>query len=355
MGAATSIPLLHAGTLARFTPGAPAPELPSLFEAYDLVLVDCSTHERSLITEILALTDEVVVPLDSESLTFHDGVERIAALFAGRLPMNPDLQFGGVFLARYAPRFRRAREMLTALLHALGPVNCFSAYLPESDAVRQAEARRMSVVTDAPTSQAAHSFYRLAEELTGACVPRVQTPTLMVMPGRALVEEEERTTLPAFEPDLRFPVEPPTSWRERALVAAADDGFAQAVRYAALALLEQPEDGDALELFETCVFRCAAAARYADANALVELSRFLADHEMDRYAAQLLRRATDVDPAHLGAWTDLARLSHLQEERAFALEQCLGLDRGMAAAEAPPSPRRGAPQVSAPSFASIMG
>jgi chromosome partitioning protein len=356
MRSAASLSLLHARTLSRLTPGGEFDdELLSLLEAYDYVLADCSTQEVSLIAEILACTDEVIVPLDSESLQFHDAVERIAELFSGRLELNPQLKFGGVFLARYAPRFRRAREMLTTMLDALGPVNCFSAYLPESNAIRQAEGRRVSVITDAPTSQAAHAFYQLAEQLTNASVPRVQTPTLLVMPGRALVEESSFTgdaaLAPSFEPVVFLPENLPT-WRER---AETGGDMNQAVRYAVLALLERPDDAAALELFESRLMQRLETARYADLDRLVELGQFLAEHELDHYAAQLLRRATELNPAHLRAWADLARLAHSEAERAFALEQCLGLDQGLAAAEAPPLPRRGQRRGDAPPFASPFG
>lgn len=358
MRAAVAIPLLHARTLCRLALNTMfQDELRSLFEAYDYVLVDCSNHELSVVTEVLALTDEVIVPLDSESLQFHDAVERLADLFASRLAFNPELKFGGVFLARYSPRFRRAREMLTTLFDVLGPVNCFSAYLPESGALREAEQRRVSVVTDAPTSQAAHAFYQLAEQLTNSAVPRIQTPTLLVTPGRARVEHDVLDAMPQqealFEPVTLGPL---TTWEERA--ESATD-VSQALRYAVLSLLEKPDSVSRLELFELRVTERVKTARYADADLLVEQGEFLVEHELNHYAAQLLRRATELNPALVRGWAVLARVTNSEEERAFALERCLALDEGMAAAELPAPARRPQtrtePRAFVNAFAAIQG
>lgn len=352
MPAAASGPLLHARTLYHLSHNHGFhDELNALFEPYDYVLVDGTHRELALLMQVLAVTDEVVVPLDSESLQFHDTVERLAGLFAGRGDINPNLKFGGVFLSHYAPRFRRAREMLTALFDALGPVNCFSAYLADSDAIRQAEQRRVSVLTGAPTSQAAHAFYQLAEQLTNAAVPRIQTPTLLVTPGRAFVNEAAAAEAERYEPAAAFVTDDLPTWKERSENAV---DLNQALRYAVFALMEDPHSAAVLELFEDRLTRLATDAAYMDVKGLIELGEFLAYHSLDHYAAQLLRRATELNPAHLRAWADLARLSELETERAYALAQCLGLDQGMAAAEAPELPRR-VTRNDVPAFASHFG
>lgn len=351
MPAAMSIALLHARTIYRLAPGSIfRDELRAVSETYDYVLVDGSTRELSLLTEMLSLTDEVIVPLDSESLQFHDAVERLRELFAARYALNPQLKFGGVFLARYSPRIRRAREMLTTLFNVLGPVNCFSAYLPESSAIRQAEQRRVSVIQDAPTSQAAHAFYRLAEQVTSAAVPRNQTPTLLMTPGRVGVQEYQESSAPAFEPVAITAGEILPTWMERAENAADAN---QAVRYAVLALAERPDNPVVQEVFETRLAERLANAGYEDVENIVELAEFLAYHALDQSAARLLRRATELNPAALRAWADLSRISHSAAERAHALQQCLGLDQGLAAGEAPPPPRR-APRPDVPSFAASL-
>lgn len=350
MTATASIGLLHARMLMRlqYHPNA-HDELYSLFEAYDYVLVDGSQVELALLTEVLTVTDEVIVPLNSESLQFYDAVERLAELFAARSEINPHLKFGGVFLSRYAPRLRRARDILTPLFEALGPVNCFSAYLLESDELRKAEERKVSVLTDAPTSQAAHAFYGLAEQLTSAAVPRMQTPTLLVTPGRAFVNEDATAEYKTFQPVAAFMSESLPTWRERA--EGATDNL-QAIRYAVFALMEQPHSAAVLELFEERLTAQMRNAGYMDVEALIELSEFLAFHSLDHYAAQLLRRATELNPKHLGAWAELARVSAVEQEKAHAMQQVLGLDEGLAAAEAAPQPKRVAGNMS-PAFSAL--
>ena len=262
------------------------------------------------------------------SLQFHDAAERLADLFSSRMAFNPELKFGGVFLAHYSPRFRRARDMLTTLFDILGPVNCFSAYLYESNEIRQAEQRRVSVITDAPTSQAAHAFYQLAEQLTNAAVPRVQTPALLVTPGRARVEHDVLNGVPQGKASFEtVTLGPLTTWQERAEVTT---DTSQALRYAVLSFLEKPDSVSRLRLFEIRVTERVDTARYGDVDMLVEQGEFLAEHDLNSYAAQLLRRATELDPAHIRGWAVLARVTQVEEERALALERCLALDEGMA-------------------------
>lgn len=348
MPGGVSVPLLHARIKQRVV-SAPGfyDELVSMFDAYDYVLVDCSTAEVALINEALALTNEVIVPLDSEAVTFHDSLDRIANLFSTCSVLNPQLKFGGVFLAHYSPRFRRAREMLTTVFDVLGPVNCFSAYLTESPEIRQAEQRRTSVIADAPTSPAAHAFYQLAAQLTNSAEPRNQTPILMMLPGRSTLDvgtlPDEPFGMPVVDTTTTAPgirtVETgiSTKWHERA-ESTAD--LNQAVRYAVLGLAERPNSAEALEVFETRLMERIETVRYGELDRLVELGDFVADNGLDHYAAQLFRRATELNPRHVNAWVGLARVTHVEGERVFALEQSLGLDQGLAAAEAPEPARR---------------
>lgn len=336
MRAAVCVPLLHQRALRRL---APVPtiddELCALLEAYDYVLADCSTTELSLVMEILALTHQVILPLDSESLQFQDSVEKLADVFSTRQNFNPHLEFSGVFLARYAPRFRRAREMLTTVFEVMGNFKCFAAYLPESNEIRQAEQRKRSVIADAPSSAAAHTFCRLAEELAAAPA-HAQIPVLMHTPGRAL-------THPALtEGSYALNMGTLPTWQER---AESNSDLNQAVRYAVLALAAEPGSAAALAVFETRLTERIHTARYEQVESIVELGKFLADHEFYHYAAQLFRRATELNPAHVNAWSLLARVSQEDGERAFATDQYLGLDRGQTSAEMPEPPRRPRPLV----------
>lgn len=341
MPSAMSIALAHSRALYRVVRRtAFYDELRALFDAYDYVLLDASTREEMLLGEALALAQEVIVPLDSESLQFYDAVERLRQLLRARSALNPPLRFGGVFLARYAPRFRRAREMLTALFDALGPVYCFSAYLKEADAVRQAEKRRMSVLADAPRSAAAQVFARLATQIRDA------TPAPLLAAARA-VAEAQPANLPtaaapgdagawdgnvapnALEPNAR-------SWLERARAARSPD---QAVRYAVLALDREPGSAEAVRVFESLLLERLETAQWADAERLLELGRFLTEHRFDHYAWQLFRRATELNPTFTSGWAalvqqqpTLAMTTHADAEHARALDVCLSLDQGLTAA-----------------------
>jgi hypothetical protein len=235
-------------------------------------------------------------------------------------------------LARYAPRFRRARDMLTTLFDALGPVKCFSAYMPDSEEIRQAERRRASVVRDAPDSRAAKTFVRLAEELAESAVPHsMPAPTLFFTPGRNLVGDPAPRGIPLIElaPDSygnageverRSVSAESAGWLRR---ARETEDPQQALRYAVLALAPEPTNKKALELFELCLAVCIEDAKYADTDRLAGLGHFLADNGFYKYAAQLFRRVTDLDPTYVGGWAGLALTTNDEKERAHAHQMCL--------------------------------
>lgn len=339
-------------------------ELAAMFDAYDYVLVDGSTAETTLLMEVLALSNEVIVPLDSGSLQFDDGVVRLRELLAtGRL-INPGLQFGGVFLARYLPCLRRAREMLTALSDALGPVNCFAHYLGESEAVRQAERRRESVLATAPTSRAARVFTLMARDIAGERVPRLigapADPTRASAVDVRVAHAQPHTSPRALPLELPGApgIAPPVwtaspdhaevgheRWRQPILsndwlqLARRAEDHDQAMRYAVLALSQTPSDRAVIALFETRLEERILNARVADTGALVTLARFLGDHGFAEYAARLYRCATDLNPNEVAAWAGIFRSSPSDVEREHALQMCLHLDATLAATPSLPPHR----------------
>lgn len=347
MPSTVSLTLLHTRSLYRVVRQTVfQDELRALLDPFDYVLIDGSTSEMTMLLEALSLSDEVIVPFDSESLQFYDAVGRLQELFAERRAINPRLRFGGVFLARYAPRVRRAREMLTALYEAVGPINCFSAYLNDSNELRQAEQRRCSVIADAPTSRAARAFAQLAEQLTEAIVPRMlPQPTLrqttpLQPPIPVVITEGARPQMiaePAASVVQAIPAPAAPSWLERAQTV---DDENQALRYAVLALARGTDYSRTLAWFEERFTARLGAARWQDVELLAQMGEHLAEHGFDHYAAQAFRRAIELNPNFVRAWAGLALTSHAEVERTHALEMCLRLDEGLAAAESPESPRR---------------
>lgn len=328
-------------------------ELRALFDGYDYVLIDCSTDELAVIVEALALTDQIILPFDSKSLEFYDAVEKLSKLFAARVTINPNLKLGGVFLAEYDPQLRQARKTLTALADVLGKVTCFSAYLPELEEIRLAQQRRVSVIEDAPTSRAAIMFTLLAEQMLESILPRltatVATPeTVFPMVLELAAATVERSLVP---------LNPSANWIE---LAAHTNDKGQAMRYAALALSQEPANCTVIELFETRLMDRIWSVGSHEVDSLIAMGRFLTEHGFDHYAAQLFRRATDLNPNAVGAWAGIVRTSHSDIEREHALQMCLQLDEGLAAAEAPEPPKRtpqlvaGKPRAAVPALTSLQ-
>lgn len=334
--APNAIAALHARVLYRVVRHARfEDELRVLFDGYDCVLVDGSTHESLVLAEALALTDTVVIPLDSESLQFLDAVERLANLQRTAAPENPALQFGGVWLARYSPRLRRAREMLTELSRALGSIHCFSSYLADCPEIREAEKRGGSVLTHAPRSHASNVFHALARELVeydpvGVTDGRSAADGIVHLPPT--VAPGTAALAPGVVPAGEFMLPALDLAHTWLSMARAAGDASQALRYATLALEQEPGSVDALECFENCLTEQLTAARSDRVSALVGLGEFLADHSFEHYAAQLFRRAADLNPICTPAWAGAARTASSAAEREYALEMCLQLNEQLDAA-----------------------
>ena len=132
--------------------------------------------------------------------------------------------------------------------------------------------------------QAAHAFHQLAEQLTDASVPRLMPNlALFMMPGRARMQPIEDDTPAPMDVQQILP-----TFLERARNAAHPD---QAIHYAVLSLLEQPQNASALEFFETRLSEWLNHAAYREIESLCELGDFLTEHGFDHYAAQTFRRA----------------------------------------------------------------
>ncbi|HZQ09546.1 MAG TPA: AAA family ATPase, partial [Anaerolineae bacterium] len=371
-----STALLHTRALYRIVrQTAFFDEIRAVFDPYDFVLLDCSTLEMVVLIEALALSHDVIIPIDSESLQFFDGVERLTKLLGARATINPHIKVAGVFLARYAPRVRRAREMLTALFDALGYIYCFSAYLKDMDDIRQAEKRRVSVLKDSPTSRATYMYKMFVEQLTDNVIRRLsassseanEPPAPLAIESPVITIVQEPLAMPAPAPTaaaatlalaspvtpalaepfaLDTPVETPlekslvalyssSNWLE---LARESNDMHQTMRYAMLALAQAPTDGEVVELFETRLTERIWSATPSDVDGMIALGRFLTAHGFPHYAAQMFRRATDLNPNAMTAWAGIAETTPNDAEKEHALQMCVQLEEGIAAAREPEFP-----------------
>ena len=138
--------------------------LKPLTEEYDFVLIDCPPSLGVLTINGLSAANEVIVPMQCETLS-HRGVGQLLEILEDvKTFANPQLRVRGVVATMYDGRTRHAREMLESLgthygLEVLDP--------PVHKSIRFAESpmRGVSIHQHAPVSPGAKAYSAIAEQL----------------------------------------------------------------------------------------------------------------------------------------------------------------------------------------------
>ena len=138
--------------------------LTDLQESYDWILLDCSPSLGILTVAALTAADEVLIPLQCETLS-HRGVGQLMETVADvqRLT-NPGLRVAGLLPTLFDARTTHARAVLADLASRYN-VRVFS---PITRSVRFAEAPAAgrSILATAPSSRGAKDYRTLAAELS---------------------------------------------------------------------------------------------------------------------------------------------------------------------------------------------
>jgi len=132
-------------------------------DAYDWILLDCSPSLGIITINALTAADEVLIPLQCETLS-HRGVGQLMETIDDvRRLTNPRLRVAGVLPTLYDGRTVHAR----AVLDDLGPRYGVRVLAPISRSIRFAEAPAAgrSILATAPTSRGAQEYRRLAHQL----------------------------------------------------------------------------------------------------------------------------------------------------------------------------------------------
>ena len=138
--------------------------LTDLQGAYDWILLDCSPSLGILTVAALTAADEVLIPLQCETLS-HRGVGQLMETVADvQRFTNPSLRVAGLLPTLFDARTTHARAVLADLASRYN-VRVFS---PITRSVRFAEAPAAgrSILATAPSSRGAKDYRTLAAELS---------------------------------------------------------------------------------------------------------------------------------------------------------------------------------------------
>jgi chromosome partitioning protein len=137
--------------------------LEEVADRYELVVLDCPPSLGVITINALTAADQVLVPLQAETLS-HRGVGQLLSTIDDiRRLTNPSLRVIGLLPTMFDGRTRHARLVLSSMAEQYGiPV---LAPIPKSIRFAEAPAVGVSILTHSPTHTGAVAYRTLAEEL----------------------------------------------------------------------------------------------------------------------------------------------------------------------------------------------
>lgn len=135
------------------------------FYPYDAVLIDCPPSLDKLTMMGLTAATHYLVPVKSGDQFGLDGFDDLQATVAEiRREKNPDLQLLGAVLTMHDGRYN-INKSIAMQLERLVAGNVFEAAIPDSQKIKEALSRRVSLFALDPKNSAVPAFTKLIDEL----------------------------------------------------------------------------------------------------------------------------------------------------------------------------------------------
>jgi chromosome partitioning protein len=133
---------------------------------YDVVLIDCPPSLGILTINGLTAADQVLIPLQCETLSSRGVGQLLETIAEVRNYTNPRLEVAGVIATMYDARTRLGHDVLEAV-RSLHGVEVLEPPVPKSVRVAEAPGMGRSVLEHAPHSPAAEAYRALAAVVEG--------------------------------------------------------------------------------------------------------------------------------------------------------------------------------------------
>lgn len=138
--------------------------LSPLLPTYDVILIDCPPSLGILTINGLTAAQEVLVPLQCETLS-HRGVGQLLETIEDvRAYTNPDLKVRGVIATMFDSRTRLAQQVIDDVPLNYG-LTVLDPPVPKSVKVAEAPSHGRSILEHAPKSKGADAYRALADSL----------------------------------------------------------------------------------------------------------------------------------------------------------------------------------------------
>jgi chromosome partitioning protein len=153
--------------LGTLTPG-PSPSGRGGGDPYDYILIDCLPSLGLLAINALTAADEVLVPVQAEYLPMKGLRLLLQTVTKVRAKLNPRLQVAGILLTMVEPRTLHSQEVVSHVRSVFeGKVRVFETVIKRTVRLREASVVGESILTYAPSHEAAEAYRALARELEG--------------------------------------------------------------------------------------------------------------------------------------------------------------------------------------------
>jgi len=140
--------------------------LSKVADRYDRVLIDCPPSLGILTINGLTAADEVVIPLQCESLSQRGVGQLLETIEDVHDYTNEDLEVRGAIATLFDGRTKLAHEVVEQVRRTYD-IKVLEPFVPKSVKVAEAPARGRSVLTHAPKSRSAQAYRELANQLLG--------------------------------------------------------------------------------------------------------------------------------------------------------------------------------------------
>ena len=138
-------------------------------EGYDYVIVDCPPAIGAISKRVMAAVDKLVVPVVADRYAIK-GIQLLWDTFQDvKENFNPKVQIEGILLAMFDTRTNNNKEIYSSLVEIADALDTkvFNSYIRTCSKVKEAQARRQTLINYAPKCTACEDYLEFVDELIG--------------------------------------------------------------------------------------------------------------------------------------------------------------------------------------------